>query len=382
MILDLYAGPGGWETGLATLGITDVVGVELDRDACTTRRAAGHRTIRGDADIDTAPIRPRHITGLIASPPCQQFSQAGGGGARVDMELTADIFRQGWPWHGPGGPESDGARHILNVGEWIEWAAPEWICLEQVPPVLPLWEAMADWLREDSYHVWTGVLCAADYGVPQTRRRAILIASRTGPVRPPEPTHAEHPQPDLWGHAPQPWVTMADALGWPSGDLYTGANSERADGLHPYTRDTTEPAPTVDAKAGSAWQLIPGSRTPYRAHPTPPRPATEPAPTLAFGRDSYSWCWTRPATTIAGDPRCHPPGHKTNADSPGHDRAGTDAIRLTLAEALTLQGFPADYPVAGSRTSAFRQVGNAIPPPLAAAVVTAATAAAALEPAA
>lgn len=346
MIVDLYSGLGGWSTGLATLGVTDVVGIESDRDACATRRAAGHLTIQADATTLPARYYRGRVEGLVASPPCQQFSQAGGGAARVEIELTADILRNGGPWHGPDTPESDGARHVLNVGAWIEQTRPGWICLEQVPPVLPLWEAMADWLQQDGYHVWAGVLCAADYGVAQTRRRAILIASDTGPVRPPEPTHAEAPQPDLWGHAPEPWISMADALGWTDGTP----------------------------------QLNPGSRGPYREYPTRLVPATEPAPTLAFGRDSYSWCWHRPATTVCADPRISFPGHH----DPEHRSLDPEhgAVRLTLAEALTLQGFSADFPVHGSRTSAFRQVGNAIPPPLAAAVVAAATAPAALEQAA
>ena len=54
-------------------------------------------------------------------------------------------------------------------------------------------------------------------------------------------------------------------------------------------------------------------------------------------------------------------------------RDGTEPIRLTVPEALILQGFPADYPVRGTRTKQFEQIGNAVPPPLAAAIVAALT---------
>jgi DNA (cytosine-5)-methyltransferase 1 len=47
VILDLFAGPGGWSEGLRELGLADV-GIEIDRWACATRAAAGHATIRAD----------------------------------------------------------------------------------------------------------------------------------------------------------------------------------------------------------------------------------------------------------------------------------------------------------------------------------------------
>jgi DNA (cytosine-5)-methyltransferase 1 len=94
---------------------------------------------------------------------------------------------------------------------------------------------------------------------------------------------------------------------------------------------------------------------------------------MAFGHDSANAVWVheRPATTIAGDPRVHPPGHKVNqadreAGRDGYDgRAGENAIRVTVEQAATLQSFPPDYPWQGSRTAQFTQVGNAVPPGLA-----------------
>ena len=104
-----------------------------------------------------------------------------------------------------------------------------------------------------------------------------------------------------------------------------------------------------------------------------------PAPTVTT-KSGGQWQFTRPATTVLGDSRLWPPGHKVNADDRRRlgeeeanerygDRAGTEAIRLEIGDALRLQSFPADYPVRGTKTRQFEQIGNAIPPLLAEAVL-------------
>lgn len=76
LIVDLFAGPGGWSTGLRAVGLHDI-GVEWDPAACATRIAEGHLTIRGDVSkVPTEPFRGRTWM-LLASPPCQSFGVAG-----------------------------------------------------------------------------------------------------------------------------------------------------------------------------------------------------------------------------------------------------------------------------------------------------------------
>ena len=104
MILDLFAGPGGWSEGLRSLGLRDI-GLEWDRDACLTRRAAGHRTIR--ADVAAYPTEPfvGKVSGLIASPPCQAFSMAGKGDGRAEiahLHAAVEACRDGWSARWPG----------------------------------------------------------------------------------------------------------------------------------------------------------------------------------------------------------------------------------------------------------------------------------------
>ena len=83
-IVDLFAGAGGWDEGLHELGYT-AVGIDVDRWACATARAAGHERIEADiAALDPEDFAP--VWGLIGSPPCQASSTAGKGLGRFDKE--------------------------------------------------------------------------------------------------------------------------------------------------------------------------------------------------------------------------------------------------------------------------------------------------------
>lgn len=318
LILDLFAGPGGWSEGLRMLD-PDLhaleIGLEWDAAACATRAAAGHRTIQ--VDISKFPLEQFQgkEVGLIASPPCQDFSMAG---------RRAGI-------------EGERGQLIMEVLRWTEALSPVWVVCEQVPPVLPLWREFAEQMEEWGYATWVGILNAADYGVPQTRKRAFLIASRSGPVVVPEPSHTRNPEPSLFGSELQRWVTMADALGW--------------DGSDPVRLNSgvTETQP---------------NRRRY--------PLQEPAPTVAFGHDAANWCWERPSTTIVGSFRpMIVSGPGVDLTRPRQEREGS--VRITPQDALVLQSFPVDYPVQGSVTKQFEQIGNAVPPLLAAHVLSAVT---------
>jgi len=394
-IVDLFAGAGGWEEGLRALGHA-AIGIETDPFACQTARAAGHER----AELDVAATDPHEFTpvwGLIASPPCQAYSMAGKGLGRVDRPHVEACAREM-----AAGTDSRRQRRelcrdpgsLLTV-EPLRWALalrPRWIALEQVPPVLELWSLFARLLEGHGYHAITGVLSAEQYGVPQTRKRAFLIASLDGPVRLPAPTHRSHDarQPDRVRDDERhllAWVSMADALGW-SPDLVSHTNAHTNSGRRPrgLTRGLDRPARTLDTSAG-AWTIEPRQprrrddcpHTPGRAPSgldrrrggAPVRRIGAPAPTLVaagLAKGAPVWVHSRPATTVLADPRVQPPGHKRCAtDPPGRyaSRAGRDAARVTAAQAAILQGFRADYPWHGSRSRQFRQIGNAVCPPLA-----------------
>lgn len=230
MILDLFAGPGGWDEGAKSLGLS-TIGIEWDHAACMTAVAAGHPRIC--ADVATYPIDPfvGRVTGLILSPPCPDFSPAGlrAGLASVRGQLVWQVLR------------------------WADALRPLWIAAEQVAAVLPIWQHMAYVMRRWGYRVWTGVVDAADYGVPQNRERAVLMASKDGAVAPPMATHSLEGGDGLFG-AVEPHLSWGATLG-SAGTLrhVRGAGMIERHGERP-DRECTRPAFTVTSKARS-WLI-------------------------------------------------------------------------------------------------------------------------------
>lgn len=337
-VLDLFAGPGGWSQGLRYLGVRDI-GIEIDAAVCQTRAAAGHTSIR--ADVSAYPVAPLagKVTGLIGSPPCQTFSAAGLRAGNDDLPLchqALDDLARGHDTRPRLRSACTDPRSLLVV-EPLRYALelrPEWIALEEVPAALPLFEHTAHLLGAVGYSVWTGILNAADFGLAQTRRRAFLIASRTRPALPPEPTHADGGTcADLFGDGLPPWRTMREVLGCPPGTVITRGNHTSGGSRF----STTGPSWAVTGRARS-WLLKVGNRPAATR-----RRLDQPAPTLLFGNARADVTWI--------------------------DADGTPIRRLDVTEATVLQGFPALYPWAGSRTKQFEQIGNAVPPPLAAAVL-------------
>ena len=361
--VDLFAGPGGWDTGAADIGIVPV-GIEIDSDPCRTARAFGHE--RQHADV--AELNPLAVVagwadelgGLIASPPCQGFSTGGLGKSRDDSLTLLDEL-------GFVGSVADMDRLIVELGrnlsdprtvlvlEPLRWAMvtrPRWLAWEQVPSVLPIWEASATLLRAMGYSVRTGILTAETFGVPQTRRRAFLVARRIdvaaihGTARFPSPTHARYRHGDqldaLELDTVRPWVSMAEALGW-GGTVGFPRRADRddvttIDGVDYRARDlrdVTAPAQVVTEKARSWTRFTPAGRPVVEG--LQPRDLTAPAHTIT-GAGSAVWL----------------------------DELDDDAgLRVTVEEAAALQTFPDGYPWHGTSTSRFQQIGDAVPPLLA-----------------
>lgn len=314
MIVDLFAGPGGWDEGLGYLGRTSgVVGVEMDRDACAVAEAAGHARIL--ADVRT--LDPRTVIGsevlegLIASPPCQTFSQAGKGSGRTalsDLIGAASLVMDGSGVADAmeaNGLDATDLRSslVLEPLPWVRDCRPNFIAFENVKGVLPVWEAYASLLSRSGYVAWAGRLNAADYGVPQSRTRAFLLAMRGTHLPLPTPTHSQD-----GGLFPR-WVTFAEALDWPE-------------------------------------SIKPG--------------------------DLRDWAWERPATTVVRSfcpDVIAAPGWRKPGDGPRQNTPGS--IRVSERSMILLQGTREDYPfnVVAGKSKRQSLIGAILPPVWAAAIL-------------
>jgi DNA (cytosine-5)-methyltransferase 1 len=357
-VVDLFAGPGGWDVAARSLGL-DPLGFEIDDAACRTREAAGLRTRKADiAALDPLEFAPCDL--LIASPPCPTFSRAGKRDGIADMPLVWQAARAvaaGEPWE----LSWRDTRSELVV-EPLRWALalqPTYLAWEQVPDVLEFWQFCAELLRPLGWSVWTGVVEAERYGVPQTRERAILVASCDSAVDPPPPTHQRYVRGEPQRHEVTlegevlPWVSMAETLGWNPDDEvgFPRVDDKGGEGYRERDRrPASEPSFTIGEKARS-WTRIPrGTVYNPRQNGASVRSINEPAPTLlASGLASGVAVWD-----------------DEQAECP---RAGPNAVPIELHEAAALQTFPPDYPFGGSRSKQFEQVGNAVPPKLAEAIL-------------
>ncbi|NUS14542.1 MAG: DNA cytosine methyltransferase [Streptomyces sp.] len=237
-IVELFAGPGGLAESARQLGHHSI-GIEHCPDACSTRAAAGHVTIRGDVR-DHAPHMFPSCTALLGGPPCQTFSAAGTGAGRAQLDLVLDLAKRRAARENItadlAGLTDPRTALVLEPLRWALEAADEHrpyeaIVLEQVPQALPVWEAYAEILRAEGYGFATGVLRAEEYGAPQTRRRYVKGV----------PQHAGDP-------TLLPWASMGDVLPHRGEFTVVSNYGTGGDPKNRGRRTSAEPAFTVTGK--------------------------------------------------------------------------------------------------------------------------------------
>ncbi|MEN3238954.1 DNA cytosine methyltransferase [Methylobacterium ajmalii] len=328
--ISLFSGAGGLDYGFEAAGFRTAVALELDHRCIETLRASRPWPVIGKdiAQVQTgellraAGLAVGEADVLIGGPPCQPFSKAGfwatGQARRLDD------------------PRASTLDHYLRV---LAEAQPRAFLLENVEGLgfrgkdeglRLIHEALSTINAQTGarYAASVAVLNAADYGVPQLRRRLFIVGARDGtPFRFPKPTHAD-PEALDWTANGDRWRTAWDALH----DL----------------PEPNDPGLMMQGKWAGLMPSIPEGQN-YLWHTE--RGGGEPL----FGWRRRYWSFLlkiakdKPSWTLAAQPG--------PATGPFH----WSGRRLSVREMVRLQTFPGDVQVAGSLADAQRQLGNAVP---------------------
>lgn len=327
VLADFFAGCGGTARGFADVGIVPALAVEWDSDAAESYRRnfpatrVLERDIRG-VSVEEVRSALSPIGGAIrlfaGCAPCQPFA-----GHRNGQTVKA--------------PESN---LLLEFLRFVDEFLPELVFVENVPGMQRSSDALAEFVKEMrpfGYDCSSSIICSADYGVPQTRKRFVLVASRLGKIELPPPTRGDG--------TPLGHLTVRDAIhDLPPVDAGCGHPEypdHRSMGLSPRNFLRIRETPEGGDRRDWPERLWPDCHRGQGINHTD-----------AYGRLS----WDRPAPTLTTRCISYSNGRYGH---PEQDRA------LTVREAARLQTFPDGFEFAGGLTSQAKQIGNAVPVELA-----------------
>jgi len=328
-VISLFSGAGGLDYGFEAAGFDTAVALEMDRDCCHTLRTNRDwpvierdiTAVGSDEILEAGKLKAGQAAVLIGGPPCQPFSKAGywsrGDALRLDD------------------PRASTLSAYLRV---LEDTRPHAFVLENVEGLAYrgkdeglrlLIDAIASINRRtrSRYRPVVHVLNAADFGVPQLRKRVFVVGVRDGSdFEAPRPTHAEpcaeRPTP-LQPHRTA-WDAISDVT--PGDDEDLAMRGRWADLL-----------PSIPEGHNYLWHTDRMGGLPL------------------FGWRRRYWSFllklakNQPSWTIQAQPG--------PAIGPFH----WTSRRLSMRELCRLQTFPDDVIVTGSRVAIQRQIGNAVP---------------------
>ena len=334
--IDLFAGCGGLTKGIRDAGFSVAAAVEIDSDAAQSYERNHPRTELLTRDI-------RDVTGsdLLEAADSDQISLlAGCAPCQGFCSLTSKYDKPD--------PRNE---LLLTMASIVEEILPHAVIMENVPGVLSRGRAIFDEFLEiianlGYQHSWR-VEQMADFGVPQSRRRLVLVAGLGFEVPLPEPTHARVPDE---GSGLQPWKTVKHAISHMGAPITLKA--ARSNGgpqthnwhivrdLQPQVRKRLEAA-----EPGETWLAVDESVRP-KCHQSGYRGFTN-----TYGR----MAWDQVSPTITGG--C------TTASKGRFGHPEKSRYTISVREAALLQTFPEDYRLATDKMDTVCDlIGNAVPP--------------------
>lgn len=331
--IDLFAGCGGLSKGFMDAGFDIIVGVDNDQAALNTFARNHNGAIAMNADLSKQETfdeikriaGERSIDVIIAGPPCQGFSLSG-----------------------PRNFDDERNKLYLAVIEMVKQYEPKAFIIENVPGMATLYdgqikEEILRRFRKMGYNIDCKILCAADYGVPQMRKRLIFmgIQKNIGEPKFPEPMFTS-----------DNYRTCRDAISdLPSREKDFGEEVDR------YTSEAITEYQKMMRKNMTVLYNHVATRHTQMVKDTialvPEGGNYKDLPPGWGESRKFNEAWTRydgnkPSKTIDT-------GHRN------HFHYKYNRVP-TIRENARLQSFPDDFVFTGTRTQQNRQVGNAVPP--------------------
>jgi DNA (cytosine-5)-methyltransferase 1 len=311
-IISLFSGAGGLDLGFQEAGYEVFFAIDIDKEAVETHKKAFPETCCEQADLVKLGaggllekvgklMQPGERIGVIGGPPCQGFS-------RSNSNSRADDPRNKLP-----------ALYLEIVRALKATYKVEFIVFENVLGIkdkkhMHTFDGIMQTLQELGLHQSVDEYDAFEFGVPQHRHRVIIAGFASAAA-----LHAFRPLRQIEGKA-----TVAEAIANFPEPSYCSRGGTRKNSFHP-----------------NHWTMQPRSLR-----------FTHPEQFKQDGRSFRRLAWDKPSPTVAY-------GHREVAVHPDGKR------RLSIYEAMQLQGFPKDFVLYGSFSAQVQQISNAVPPPLA-----------------
>lgn len=344
-VIDLFAGVGGMSLGFEMAGFEVALANEYDKEIAEAYVKNHPNTRMIAEDITSLPLDDvfskyrGKVDVIIGGPPCQGFSQKG---QRKTIHDERNFL----------------FKYYVKV---VELVKPRYFVMENVPNLLTtergyFKKEIEEMFEKLGYRLNADVLNAADYGVPQNRRRAVIIGKMA------ENGNKKVALPQKLQDKVNIWDAISDLSYLESGE---GENEQKykLEAKSAYQKDMRKDCNSLFNHQATKHSKLALERLKL----LPPEMGKEILPKEHLTKSIYSGTWSRMikndvSVTIT-----------TRFDTPSSGRFTHPYLNraITVREAARIQSFPDNFVFIGTKSIQMKQVGNAVPPLLAKAIAEA-----------
>ena len=331
-VYDFFSGCGGASCGFQAAGMNIAFALDHDTDAQASFEANfpdAHFELEDIRNVSAEAVRTR-IGDERSKPvlfsgcaPCQPFTKQNTTRPKLNKDERVPLLSQ--------------------FARLVQGCRPDLVFVENVPGLQKLdaesqpFGGFLMQLEEAGYELDYRPIKLAKYGIPQSRRRLVLVGSRHGKVCLPEETHGPGTQNEQYATV-RDWIAHLPPIR--AGDEHQGVRNHRAANLSARNMERIEATPEGGGNRDWPGHLTLDCHKGFSGYSD------------VYGRMS----WDAPASGLTTRCTSYSNGRFGH---PEQDRA------ISIREAACLQTFPEDFVFAGSMASMSRQIGNAVPVQLA-----------------